>query len=100
MQPIKSWGREYRQNMQIVADFSCPNPTCKGFSFFCNGDFERHASTIWRQSVVGFTPSNNGHADIAGIAVICCQSCGFYFGVRLSEQVIPIYQEQCLEWRN
>jgi len=98
MQNMQSWGREYRPNMEIVANFSCPGKKCDGFSFFCNGDFNRRAATIWRQSVVGFTPSNNGHADIAGIAVICCQSCGLHFGVRLSENVIGIYKLECPAW--
>jgi|ERR1035437_4155615 hypothetical protein len=98
MKENKPWGKKYAPSMLITSTFCCPNPKCATFSFFCNGDFDRPAAVIWRQSVVGFIPSNNGHAEMAGIAVLDCQHCRQLFGVFLGEQVIPIYQEQCDKW--
>ncbi|MDE1975183.1 MAG: hypothetical protein KGI49_01590 [Patescibacteria group bacterium] len=93
--------------MKTVSNFSCPNPHCGGFSFFCNGDFGRPAARIWRESVIGFSPIANGqnsHSDhaTAGIAIIRCrhEDCRTVFCFPLSWQALSIYMEQCPGWRN
>jgi len=88
------WGVEPNETMESAENFACPH--CGKFSAFCRGDFSRHAATIWRQSVVGFTPFiGNTHA---GIAVLRCQHCGVQFVLRLSDQVLETYANDCPEW--
>ena len=96
MKTIKAWGKEPASSLPYADNFCCPH--CKKFSFFCNGDFTRHAATIWRESVTGFFPKKNGMTDQAGTVTLVCQHCSQIFGLMISNTVLGIYQDQCPKW--
>jgi len=90
------WGKQPEHSMEPAKDFSCP--FCEEFSYFCRLT-SRSSAALWRRSVVGFEPFQNGMGALAGEAAFRCEFCGSHFKLMLPySHVLEAYAQGCLFW--